>query len=64
MTGTSSAKNKDFILNLGADSHIDYQAYDWASKPKVYDFVLDTIGGDNVDHSLDVTKKGGSSVFP
>lgn len=62
VTGTSSAKNKDFVLSLGADSHIDYHGFDWESAGRTFDFVLDTIGGDNIDHSLEVTKEGGSII--
>lgn len=62
VTGTSSAKNKDFVLSLGADSHIDYHSFDWKSAGRTFDFVLDTIGGDNIDHSLEVTKEGGSII--
>lgn len=62
VTGTSSAKNKDFVLSLGADSHIDYHGFDWKSAGRTFDFVLDTIGGDNIDHSLEVTKEGGSII--
>jgi len=59
VTGTSSLKNRDFVLQLGADAHIDYQNYDWNSHAEEFDFVLDTIGGDNIDKSVQVTKKGG-----
>lgn len=62
VTGTSSAKNKDFVLGLGADHHIDYHGYDWGNHPQEFDFVLDTIGGDNIDHSIAVTKRGGSII--
>lgn len=62
VTGTSSAKNKDFVLSLGADSHIDYHGFDWKSAGRTFDFVLDTIGGNNIDHSLEVTKEGGSII--
>jgi NADPH:quinone reductase-like Zn-dependent oxidoreductase len=62
VTGTSSAKNKDFVLSLGADAHIDYHGFDWKSAGRTFDFVLDTIGGDNIDHSLEVTKEGGSII--
>ncbi|WP_454880404.1 NADP-dependent oxidoreductase [Sphingobacterium detergens] len=62
VTGTSSPKNKDFVLSLGADSHIDYHFFDWKSAGRTFDFVLDTIGGDNIDHSLEVTKEGGSII--
>lgn len=62
VTGTSSAKNKDFVLSLGADSHIDYHGFDWKSAGRTFDFILDTIGGENIDHSLEVTKEGGSII--
>lgn len=62
VTGTSSLKNKDFVLGLGADSHIDYHNFDWTNADEEFDFVLDTIGGNNIDHSLEVTKKGGSII--
>ncbi|PWJ57847.1 NADPH:quinone reductase-like Zn-dependent oxidoreductase [Dyadobacter jejuensis] len=62
VTGTSSLKNKDFVLGLGADAHIDYQGVDWTNARQKFDFVLDTIGGDNIDHSLEVTKEGGCII--
>lgn len=62
VTGTSSARNKEFILNLGADEHIDYTDYDWANHPEEFDFVLDGVGGDTIDKSLLVTKKGGTVI--
>lgn len=62
VTGTSSAKNKDFVLSLGADAHIDYHGFNWKSVGRTFDFVLDTIGGDNIDHSLEVTREGGSII--
>lgn len=62
VTGTSSVKNRDLVLNLGADAHVDYHNYNWENHPEEFDFVLDTIGGDNIDHSLLVTKKGGSII--
>lgn len=62
VTGTSSARNKAFVLASGADAHIDYTTYDWASHPEEFDFVLDAIGGDTIEHSLLVTKKGGTVI--
>jgi NADPH:quinone reductase-like Zn-dependent oxidoreductase len=58
VTGTSSARNKAFVSQLGADHHIDYHGYDWANSPEKYDIILDAIGGDNIDHSLEVAKPG------
>jgi len=59
VTGTSSAKNREFVLSLGADQHIDYKNYDWENSEEKFDFILDTIGGENIDHSVKVLKKGG-----
>ncbi|WP_421938494.1 NADP-dependent oxidoreductase [Pedobacter sp.] len=62
VTGTSSAKNKDFVMNLGADHHIDYQNYNWDAQVDEYDFVLDAIGGDNFEQSIRITKAGGTVI--
>ena len=60
--GTSSAANKDFILSLGADEHIDYKAKPFESVVKNMDFVLDTMGGEYIDRSLKTIKKGGTII--
>lgn len=60
--GTSSAAKKDFIMSLGADEHIDYTAGPLEQFTNNIDFVLDTVGGDNIDHSLKVMKKGGTII--
>ncbi|MCF2443775.1 NADP-dependent oxidoreductase [Dyadobacter sp. CY345] len=60
--GTSSAANKDFVLSLGADEHIDYQTQKFEEVVKDADFVLDTIGGDNMDRSLETIKPGGMLI--
>jgi len=57
--GTSSVENKDFVLSLGADQHIDYKAQKFEDVVKDADFVLDTIGGENMDRSLETIKEGG-----
>ena len=60
--GTASAENREFVLGLGADEHIDYKAQRFEDVVKDIDFVLDTVGGDIVDRSLEVVKKGGTIV--
>ncbi|WP_116788974.1 NADP-dependent oxidoreductase [Flavobacterium psychrotrophum] len=62
VTGTSSAKNKDFVLGLGADHHIDYHGYNWGESANEYDFIFDTVGGDNIDNSLEVAKSGSTLI--
>ncbi|MGZ5192017.1 MAG: NADP-dependent oxidoreductase [Flavisolibacter sp.] len=61
--GTSSAVNKDFVLSLGADDHIDYKTQRLADVVKDVDFVLDSIGDSTIDSSVAVTKKGGTVIF-
>lgn len=60
--GTSSAKNKDFVIKLGADEHIDYKSQRFEDAAEDLDLVLDTIGGDNIDRSLEVIKTGGTII--
>jgi NADPH:quinone reductase-like Zn-dependent oxidoreductase len=62
VTGTSSARNKEFILSLGAAGHIDYEKLPFEDFLNKQDFVLDTIGGEYIDRSLKVLKKGGTIV--
>ncbi|SEM30672.1 NADPH:quinone reductase [Chitinophaga rupis] len=60
--GTSSAANRDFVLSLGADEHIDYRSQQFEKVVNNIDFVLDAIGGDHIDRSLEVIKPGGTLV--
>lgn len=62
VVGTSSAKNKDFVMELGADEHIDYTSQRFEEATSAIDFTLDTIGGDNIDRSLEVIKTGGTII--
>jgi NADPH:quinone reductase-like Zn-dependent oxidoreductase len=57
--GTSSAANKDFVLGLGADEHIDYRSQQFENMVKDADLVLDTVGGNNIERSLHTVKEGG-----
>lgn len=60
--GTSSAANREVILGLGADEHIDYHTQPLAQHVSDVDFVLDTIGGDVIDQSLEVMKPGATII--
>lgn len=60
--GTSSAQNRDFVLSIGADEHIDYKSEKFEDVSPMVDVVLETIGGDNIDRSLKVLKEGGVIV--
>lgn len=60
--GTSSAKNRDFVLSLGADEHVDYTSENFAEKVQNADIVLDTIQGETLLHSVDVVRSNGIIV--
>lgn len=59
---TSSAKNKDFIMSLGANEHIDYRATPFGEVVKDVDFVFDMFNGDILYNSVKVVKKGGTVI--
>ncbi|MGD9556851.1 MAG: NADP-dependent oxidoreductase [Mangrovibacterium sp.] len=62
VAGTSSAGKRDLVMSLGADEHVDYRSVRFEEVLSDIDFVLDTIGGDNIDRSLQVMKKGGTLI--
>lgn len=62
---SGSAKNRDFILGLGADEFIDYTARPFEEQVTALtggigvDAVFDTVGGDTQTRSFGVVKPGG-----
>jgi len=60
--GTASAKNDRFLRELGADEVIDYTTMRFEDIVHDVDLVLDTIGGDTLDRSWGVLKRGGTLV--
>jgi NADPH:quinone reductase-like Zn-dependent oxidoreductase len=60
--GTSSARNADFVRELGVDEFIDYQATQFETVVHDVDVVLDTIGGDTQVRSFGVLRKDGFIV--
>ena len=59
---TSSAKNRDFCMSLGADKHIDYREQKFEEVLSDIDFVMDGMGGPVLENSLKVMKSGGKIV--
>jgi NADPH:quinone reductase-like Zn-dependent oxidoreductase len=59
---TSSAKNRDFVMALGADEHIDYREQKFEEAILGIDVVLDGMGGEVLVNSLKVVKDGGIIV--
>lgn len=44
VTGVCSAKNRDFVKNLGADFVLDYAEVDFSKQTEKYDIILDAVG--------------------
>ena len=60
--GTSSEKNKEFVLSLGAKEHVDYKKQKFENELNKLDFVLETIGHDNFKKSVKTLKNKGTIV--
>jgi NADPH:quinone reductase-like Zn-dependent oxidoreductase len=59
VAATVSKNNIDYAKKLGADLVIDYNNEKFETILKEYDAVLDTVGGEVTNRSLNVLKKGG-----
>lgn len=60
--GTASARNADFVRELGVDEFIDYQSTQFETVVHDVDVVFDTIGGDTQERSFGVLRTGGFLV--
>jgi len=59
---TASARNHDFVKELGADEVIDYQTVDFSEAINEVDVVLDAVIGANQVKNFKVLRKGGRVV--
>ncbi|WP_432939226.1 NADP-dependent oxidoreductase [Kribbella sp. CA-253562] len=59
---TVSARDADFVRELGADVVIDYRSQDFEQLLDGYDLVLDSLGGENLAKSLRVLRPGGKVI--
>lgn len=62
VTATASARNRDFLLDLGADEVHDYAQREWAANLGDIDLALDTRGGQDVGLLMRTVKPGGILV--
>jgi NADPH:quinone reductase-like Zn-dependent oxidoreductase len=60
--GTTSKANMDFVRSLGAETVIDYTSTSFEQMVHDVDLVLDTIGGETLQRSMQVIKRGGILV--
>jgi NADPH:quinone reductase-like Zn-dependent oxidoreductase len=59
---TASANDREFLLELGADSVIDYKAERFEDIATDIDLVLDLIGGETQTRSWSVVREGGTII--
>ena len=60
--GTASKSNHTFLRELGADEVLDYTATRFEDNVRDVDVVLDTVGGDTLQRSWGILRKGGVLV--
>ncbi|GAB3461551.1 NADP-dependent oxidoreductase [Massilia terrae] len=59
---TTSTSNVEWVKALGADVVIDYKKQDFATELRDYDVVLNSLGSDELEKSLQVLKPGGHLI--
>ncbi|MBD8016561.1 NADP-dependent oxidoreductase [Planococcus wigleyi] len=59
---TASDKNDELVKSLGANRVINYREEDFSELLEDFDAVLDTMGGEVLDKSFKVLKKGGKLI--
>jgi len=59
---TVGARNRDLVKGLGADQVIDYKSQRFDELVKDVDVVFDTQGGETLERSFQVVKRGGTVV--
>jgi NADPH:quinone reductase-like Zn-dependent oxidoreductase len=60
--GTGSARNRDFVLGLGADEYVDYTQQDVSEAVSGVDVAFDTVGGDVTASVVPTVREGGIVV--
>lgn len=59
---TASGSNEEFLEELGVDEFINYETTDFTDVAQDLDLVVDTMGGEILEKSLEVVKNGGRLV--
>ncbi|MDQ7879055.1 NADP-dependent oxidoreductase [Microbacterium sp. QXD-8] len=59
---TAGRANAQFVRDLGADAVIDHRSEDFAQQLSGFDLVLDGVGGENLERSLQILKPGGRAI--
>ncbi|WP_440707947.1 NADP-dependent oxidoreductase [Herbiconiux sp. YIM B11900] len=59
---TASGSNTGWLRELGADEVVDYRSQDFETVLSGVDLVIDGVGGDNLEKSLRVLRRGGLAI--
>jgi NADPH:quinone reductase-like Zn-dependent oxidoreductase len=62
VTGTASGAKSAFLQELGINEHIDYTQKDFEVHGRIFDLVVDPLGGETTRKSLNVVKAGGKLI--
>ena len=62
VVGTGSAHNAEFLRELGVDTFVDYGATRFEDVVRDVDVIFDTVGGETLERSWGVLRKGGVLV--
>jgi NADPH:quinone reductase-like Zn-dependent oxidoreductase len=60
--GTGSARNREFVLGLGADEYVDYTSQDVTEVVHDVDVAFDTVGGETTETLVPTVREGGVIV--
>jgi NADPH:quinone reductase-like Zn-dependent oxidoreductase len=60
--GTGSARNREFVLSLGADEYVDYTSQNVAEVVSGVDVAFDTVGGETTQTLIPTVREGGIIV--
>ncbi|HEX4466219.1 MAG TPA: zinc-binding dehydrogenase, partial [Solirubrobacteraceae bacterium] len=62
VSATGSARNREFVLGLGADEYVDYASQDVGEIVSGVDVAFDTVGGQTTQTLLPTVREGGVLV--
>lgn len=62
VVGTASGRNESFLRELGVDEFVDYREERFEDELDRVDLVLDAVGGDVLERSVEVVEPGGVVV--
>lgn len=62
ITATGRSRDSDLIRGLGVERFVDVEAAQFEAAGGNFDLVLDTVGGDTLDRSFAVLRRGGTMV--